>query len=43
MDLEVEMRRASVGVAGVADEPDDVTGLDRLPSTASGEYAERCA
>ena len=43
VDLEVEVRRSSVGVAGRPDEPDDVTAFTDLPSTASGEYAERCA
>ena len=42
VDLEVEVRLV-LGVTGVADEADHVARLDLAPSTASGEYAERCA
>ena len=31
MDLEVEVRRTAVGVAGVADETDDVARFDASP------------
>ncbi len=38
VDLEMEVRRAAVGVTGVSDEADDVARLDAAcPSTASGE------
>ena len=44
VDLEVQVRRAALGVAGVADEPDEVAGLDDLARPArSSAKALRCA
>ena len=43
MDLEVEVVRRRLGVAGVADEAEHLAGLDLVPSTANGENAERWA
>jgi hypothetical protein len=42
MDLEVEVRQRRDRVAGVADEPEHVAGVDLPPRSASG-VAERWA
>ena len=43
MHLEVQVRRRSLGIAGVADEADHLARLHVAPVLASGEKAERCA